>query len=335
MYSESNEKEDLEKYNNHNLLKLKHIEDMRNSILNFKVLNDKKIFLSTNMSNVSINRCNIILFGPSGSGKSSFIKTLYRAVYATPFLPPEAMSKLIVKETDQNEGTLCFTRLHLKEESTQSSGITICDTRGHIWMNDEEKEQFKVIIEGTVKEDVEIKQNKERSALYLWEFWKKDTELFPLEIFNAKQPGLETIPHNIVLVFDGSIDDIIDPSDEKFYRDLVDITHAKGYNSVHVILTRIDVFEKHIYDKHKSHPISERNSVLNNLKDQKIERIIDILGVKRSNVHFIENYHSDIEENVIEIDYHALKTLSDFINLSEQFILLHLNKNATCFAKCF
>ena len=81
--------------------------------------------------------------------------------------------------------------------------------------------------------------------------------------------------------------------------------------------------------------MSDRNSVVNNLKDQKIEKVIDILGVKRSNVHFIENYHSGIEENVIEIDYHALKTLGDLINISEQFILLYLNKNATCFAKCF
>lgn len=81
--------------------------------------------------------------------------------------------------------------------------------------------------------------------------------------------------------------------------------------------------------------MSERSSILNNLKDQKIERVIDILGVKRSSVHFIENYHSDFDDNVIEIDYHALKTLGDLINLSEQFILLYLNKNATCFAKCY
>lgn len=228
IFSEPNEKEDLEKYNNLNLLKLKHIEDMRNNILTYKLLNDKKMFLSSTHNTVNVNKCNIILFGPSGSGKSSFIKTLYRAVYGTPHLPPEAISKLIVKDTDQNEGTLCFTRLHLKEESTQSSGVVICDTRGHIWMNEEEKEQFKVIIDGKVKEDIEIKQEKSRSPLMLWEFWKKDAELFPKEIFLAKEPGIESIPHNIVLVFDGSIDDIIDPNDEKFYRDLVDISNRKG-----------------------------------------------------------------------------------------------------------
>jgi predicted AAA+ superfamily ATPase len=231
LYSEANEKDDYEKLRSTktmDLLKIKHIEDMRNNILSFKVLSDKKMFLTSSSNNITVNKCNIILFGPSGSGKSSFIKTLYRALYASPFLPPEATSKLTIKETDQNEGTLCFTRLHLKEDSPQTSGIVLCDTRGHIWMNEEEKEQFKVIIDGKVKEDVEIIQNKQRNALLLWEFWKKDSELFPKEIFSSQENGIDALPHNIVLVFDGSIDETIDRNDEKFYRELVNISYVKG-----------------------------------------------------------------------------------------------------------
>jgi hypothetical protein len=75
--------------------------------------------------------------------------------------------------------------------------------------------------------------------------------------------------------------------------------------------------------------------MLNSLKDQKIERVIDVLGVKRSDVHFIENYHNDLNENNLEIDYQALKTVGDLINLAEQFILLYLNRSASCFARCF
>ncbi len=228
IFSEPNDKESLDRINNLSLVKLKHIEDMRNNILNYKLLSDKKMFLSSNTSDININKCNIILFGPSGSGKSSFIKTLYRALYGTKHLPPEAMSKLIIKETDQNEGTLYFTRLHLKEESNQTSGLVICDTRGHIMMNKKELEQFKVLIDGKVKDNLAIEQSKKRSPLLLWEFWKKDTELFPKEIFNAKEPGLDSLPHNVVLVFDGSIDDIIDQDDEAFYRDLVKISINKG-----------------------------------------------------------------------------------------------------------
>lgn len=82
-------------------------------------------------------------------------------------------------------------------------------------------------------------------------------------------------------------------------------------------------------------PVSDRQSKLNNLKDKKIERVIDILGVKRSNVHFIENYHSDHDKNSVEIDYQALLTLNELVNLSERFIEYYLKKSVTCFNRCF
>jgi predicted AAA+ superfamily ATPase len=103
--------------NNMTTVKLKHIKDMRQKILNYKLLSEKTMFLTSNIKNYFINKCNIILFGPSGSGKSSFIKSMYRALYNSSFLPPEAMKKLIIKNELQNEGTLLFTRLHLKEQN--------------------------------------------------------------------------------------------------------------------------------------------------------------------------------------------------------------------------
>ncbi len=108
-----------------------------------------------------------------------------------------------------------------------------------------------------------------------------------------------------------------------------------GYTSVHIILTRIDIFEKNIFERNKSLIESERNAIINKYKDRKIAELIDLLDVKRSHVHFIENYHSDMEENLVEIDYQALKTMGDIINLSEQFIINYLNRSLTCFAKCF
>jgi hypothetical protein len=235
VFSEGNDNREpeYEKYNNINMHKIKQIEDMRNSILNYKLLNDKKMFLSgPSIKSLKINKSNIILFGPSGSGKSSFIKTIYKALYGTPYLPPEAVNKLIIKNKDENEGTLCFTRLHLKEETNQTSGIILCDTRGHILMNNEEKEQFRVIMEGRVKEGYQVMQDKKRNPFLLWEFWKKDVELFPKEIFYSQESGIEAIPHSVVLVFDGSMDDIIDINDEKFYKDLVEITYKKGIISI-------------------------------------------------------------------------------------------------------
>jgi GTPase SAR1 family protein len=293
------------------------------------------MFLTSNNINSNLTNCNIILFGPSGSGKSSFIKTLYRAIYGTNFLPPEAVNKLIIKDTDENEGTIFFTRLHLKESNNYSSGILTCDTRGHILMNESEKEQFKVIIQGNVKDNVQIKQIKDRNPILFWEFWKKDSELFPKEIFYAEKVGIESIPHSIILVFDGSKDEIIDKDDLDFYRDLINHSEKKGYNSINIILTRIDVLERNLKKENKDSNRNEINGIINKHKDQKIADIIDLLNVKRSNVHFIENYHNNDEINEIEIDYQALKTLGDIMNNSEQFIINFLNKNYVCFAKCF
>ena len=330
------EKLEHEKSNNNMaIVKLKHIEDMRQKILNYKLLSEKTMFLTSNSSNFFINKCNIILFGPSGSGKSSFIKSMYRSLYNNSFLPPDAMKKLIIKDTYHNEGTLLFSKLHLKEENNNSSGFILCDTRGHIKMNDNEKEQFKILLDGNVKDDILIEQRSQRNPLALWEFWKKDSELFPTEIFNAEEPGIDSIPHAIVFVFDGSSDDVIQKEDETFYKELVNISKRKGYENIHIILTRIDIFEKLIYERNKSLPSTERSSKINTLKDEKIEKVIDVLGVNRSNVHFIENYHSDVKENSFEIDYSLLKTMCDIINACELYILYYMNKNESCFATCF
>ena len=325
-------------YSNNNmaLIKLKHLEDMRQKILTFKLLSEKTIYFTPkNSSDYYINKCNIILFGPSGSGKSSFIKSMYRALYNTSILPPDAINKLVIKNNFENEGTLYFNKLHLKEETKISSGIIICDTRGHIKMNDNEKEQFKILLDGNVKDDILIEQRSQRNPLALWEFWKKDSELFPTEIFNAEEPGIDSIPHAIVFVFDGSSDDVIQKEDETFYKELVNISKRKGYESIHIILTRIDIFEKLINERNKSLPSSERSSKVNTLKDEKIEKVIDVLGVHRSNIHFIENYHSEIKENSYEIDYSLLKTMCDIINACELYILYYMNKNESCFATCF
>ena len=318
------------------LIKLKQIDDMRNKILTYKLLTEKTIFInSTNTANF-IDKSNIILFGPSGSGKSSFIKSLYRSLYNSQILPPEVMNKLIIRGKYQNEGTLNFTKLYLVLKTKTNSGITLCDTRGHFKMNQYEKEQFKILLDGNVKDGVKIEQRKERDPFSLWEFWKRDTELFPKEIFDAKEPGINCVPHAVVFVFDGSTDNVIQEEDIYFYKDLVNFSKNKGYQDIHVVLTRIDLFEKMVNKRYKHLPKSERNAKLNILKDQKIEKVIEILNVNRSNVHFIENYHGDNQkENNLEIDYHILKALVDILNSSESYMLYYMNQRQTCFAGCF
>ena len=339
------------------LIKLKQVEDMRQKILSYKLLTEKAIFLNTNNNNNLNNsnnenyveKCNIILFGPSGSGKSSFIKSLYRSLYNSAIMPPEVMNKLIIKGKYYNEGTINFTKLYLVPSNitNKTSGITLCDTRGHTRMDDSEWEQFKVLLEGNVKDGVNITQRKKRTPELLWEFWKKDSELFPKEIFDSKEIGINSVPHAVVFIFDGSSDEVIQSEDAKFYKDLVDFSKNKGYKEIHVIMTRIDIFEKNMNQRFKNMNKIERMSKINLMKDEKIEKVIDILGVNRANIHFIENYHDDENDNEneedinknnknnLEIDYHILKTLSDIITSSELFISYYMSQKLTCLAGCF
>ncbi len=79
-----------------------------------------------------------------------------------------------------------------------------------------------------MKEGVKVEQIENRNPLMLWEFWKKNEDLFPKEIFNNNTSGLGSIPHCVIFVFDGSKDIIIDRDDEKFYKELIDIAYNKG-----------------------------------------------------------------------------------------------------------
>jgi len=336
-----NQKNTIEKYENYDesysnmdLIKQKNIEDLRKQINQFKILSDKKMFLNYNYSNIHLNFANFVLFGPSGSGKSSFIRTLFKSLYSTKNLSPDLIDKLIIKSEFENEGTLKFLRMTLKEHTEESTGIRICDTRGHILMNKEEKEQFKLIVEGKVKDNVQVVQSNSRNPLLLWEFWKKDETIFSDDILLKDNPSLEVIPHTVILVFDGSSEDIINPEDVEFYRDLVSISIARAYTDIHVILTRVDILEEMAYKRKNQQSKDDIQNLIHSIKDQQIEKVIESLGVKRSNVHFIENYLSEKYDNNIEIDYHVLKTLSDMINSCEQFLLMHFNKNTTCFSKC-
>ena len=201
-------------------------------------------------------------------------------------------------------------------------------------MNENEKEQFKIILDGRVKDGVFIQQRNSRDPYALWEFWKKSSELFPNEILNKEEPTINSIPHAVVFFFDGSTDEVVQSEDNQFYKELVYLSKRKGYNNIQIVLSRIDVFENKFYDRNKNISQSEINMKLNKSKDIQIERVIQSLGVTRSNIHFLENYHVEGQmNNSVEIDYHILKTMMDILNSAEIFIMSYMAQKETCF--CF
>ena len=172
----------------------------------------------------------------------------------------------------------------------------------------------------------------------LLEFWQKSFDSFPKEIFNEEigLGNIRSIPHVVVFIFDGRRENLLNKEDLIFYKNLINISKNKGYKDVHIVLSRYDEFENKILEKNKDLIEGEIHSEINKLKNIKIEKIISLLGVNWSNIHFLENYHFDEEEcdNIPEIDYKILKTLLDIINSAELFILEKMARTPMCYGLC-
>lgn len=55
--------------------------------------------------------------------------------------------------------------------------------------------------------------------------------------------------------------------------------------------------------------------------DQKIESVVSKLGIPRSSVHFIENYHDKVTSDDVSIDYYALKLLNETLKQVDNYLL--------------
>jgi energy-coupling factor transporter ATP-binding protein EcfA2 len=312
------------------------IEDMRQKILSYKLLSEKTIYLNSFHNNLKINKCNLIIFGPPGGGKTSFIKSLYQALYNNSLLSSDEITRMIIKKKDKKEDTLLFSQYNLVKETENNSGIMICDTSSHLKIDNNNRN--KILLDGQLQDEEDLEKHINKNPKVLLEFWQKKRELFPKEIFKSSlgEGNIKSLPHSVIFVFDGNKEEIIDKKDIDFYKELVWISKDKGYKDIHVILTKVDEFEKNVWEINKNLGETEILSKLNTMKDIQIEKIISILGVNRSNVHFIENYHSDNQiQNSTDIDYNILKTIIDMLNTSELFILDKINSNQYCFGMCF
>lgn len=272
----------------------------------------------------------ILVFGPSGSGKSSLIRTFYMALHKEEDVPEDFASRIIVKDTAMNEGTLKYVSAVVKPPKLDhrggivSSAIMCHDTRGHIWMDEREQKQLSIILDGTVKDGSLVQQRNYRYARLLWEFWKKDVDLFPPEIL-LRKANLQTQPHALLFVFDGSMEEIPDGEEEtKFYREIIQMARAKGYVYPQVVLTRIDRVEEQLAraDGGLADP-AESELRLRQVLDRKIEDVVMKLDVSRTSVHFIENYHASgewAEGRNVSVDFHALKILTQCCSHADAFV---------------
>eukprot|EP00930_Biecheleria_cincta_P077109 TRINITY_DN64366_c0_g1_i1.p1 TRINITY_DN64366_c0_g1~~TRINITY_DN64366_c0_g1_i1.p1 ORF type:complete len:367 (+),score=84.64 TRINITY_DN64366_c0_g1_i1:27-1127(+) len=311
------------------------VEEMRKVLQKFKVCSS--IPDAAAQPDSLPGHADILIFGPSGSGKSSLIRTFYMALHKSQSVPPDFADRIIVKDTAMNEGTLKYVSAVIKPAkldhrgNISSSSILCHDTRGQIWMDEREQKQLSVIMDGSVKDDSMVQQRNYRYARLLWEFWRKDSDLFPPEIL-TKNKSISSQPHAVLFVFDGSMEEIPDGEEEtRFYRDIIQMCQQKGYNKPQVVLTRIDRVEEALTKASGPASMADRELRLRQVLDKKIEDIVMKLGVVRTSVHFIENYHSGVglesEVRNVSVDFHALKILMQCCSHADEFVASALSSS--------
>jgi len=98
-------------------------------------------------------------------------------------------------------------------------------------MDEKEKNQLNLMLEGKVTDMSVVEQRNFRYAYMLWEFWKRDAELFPPEIIDSNAGNtMQTRPHCILFVFDGSMDEIPNGEEEtEFYKQILMMARERKY----------------------------------------------------------------------------------------------------------
>jgi len=151
---------------------------------------------------------NVYLFGPQGSGKTSFIRTCYRALYGPKHLD-KGLEKLEESLHRSDDGTSMYSVYSLTES------IMVHDTRGQREYTDDEMAQLRLVLEGRARPNVLIQQRR-RYWLLLREFWKTDDQMrrtFSRQVMTSKA-SLDTEPHFAFLVLDPNQQELLLEDDD-------------------------------------------------------------------------------------------------------------------------
>eukprot|EP00397_Hematodinium_sp_SG-2012_P018986 GEMP01019487.1.p1 GENE.GEMP01019487.1~~GEMP01019487.1.p1 ORF type:complete len:358 (+),score=61.99 GEMP01019487.1:148-1221(+) len=278
--------------------------------------------------NDAIPDIHFVIAGPTGTGKSSLIRTWYRALQNTADLSAELKDYTVVKNSSQCEGTMLFKSVEIKSgrelPGKPTSAIFCHDSRGQVFLDAEERKQLELMMSGKVLDNALVEQRQYRHVHLLWEFWKRSEDLWPSEIINRSMP---IAMHGLLLLFDGTDKEPVSASDASFYRPFITRCCNQGYMPI-VVLTRIDEVERIPIPPNAQ---DDRDLIMSTRFDERIDQVCRSLLIPRRSVYFIENYHgpcSDPEKSA-SIDFHSLKLLKRLCEIMEEQTIT-VKKGNTC-----
>lgn len=109
---------------------------------------------------------NVFLFGPQGSGKTSFVRSCFRALYGASYPDVHAMESK-QRGASTVDGTFLYSVYSLTDH------ICLHDTRGQRDYTPEEQQQLRLVLEGRARPNTLIQQRR-RYWLLLREFWRSE-----------------------------------------------------------------------------------------------------------------------------------------------------------------
>jgi hypothetical protein len=214
-----------------------------------------------------VAKANIVFFGPTGTGKSSLIGSLYRACNETDIFP-ERITRTIRRPDMDSHGTQ-----HWLETAGNSRGtILYQDTRGDTEYDVQERMQHEFSLRGMYRDNAPLTP----TPIYHKDWWI--TQRFFWE------RTLNEVPHCVVFVFDGSRDPFLDAESLEFFKKVFEDCTNYGYEPV-IVISHLDLICRNAEKEGRNWEIE-----MHHKKDMVLQAFED-LHLTRKSIYFVTNFH--------------------------------------------
>ncbi|XP_064405808.1 uncharacterized protein LOC135350883 [Halichondria panicea] len=214
-----------------------------------------------------VDHANIVFIGPVGSGKSSLIGSLWRAVNQDTVFPDRIQLTLNHPDEDTH-GTMKWMETCGNKKRT----IIYQDTRGDQEYDTSERNVHEFSLRGMYRDGAQLQSH----SVFSSDWWISRRFFW--------ERGQGEVPHCVVFVFDGSSDPFLDAESMEFFKTVFEDCTKLGYEPV-IVVSCLDL----IYQE--ALRVGENYEVQIQHKRDHILQAFENLNLTRQSIYFVTNFH--------------------------------------------